>query len=164
MITLGRHILCKICMQGEERVDNLLCCAVGLVWLSDWYFNKMQDYKYKNKEWTEVARILKTDRQWDKNSYDRFEICCCDNRGILHFVLCNFVVTEGRIWVPFLLAFSQEFEHLMNSETGFAFSKHSSNLHEVCTEDEERVDHILCSPLGLLWLQGWQIKLIIDLC
>jgi hypothetical protein len=56
--------------------------------------------------------------------------------------------------VPFLVAFSQEFEHLMNIETEFAFSKHSINLHEVCTEDEERVDHILCSPSGLLWLLG----------
>jgi len=56
---LDCHIHCKICMQSEERVDSLLCCTVGLVWLPGWYFNKMQDYK--NKEWTEFAKILRTD-------------------------------------------------------------------------------------------------------
>jgi hypothetical protein len=66
--------------------------------------------------------------------------------------------------VPFLVDFSQIFEHLLNIETGFTCSKHSSNLCEVCAEDEERVDHLLCSPSGLLWLLGGQIKLIIGLC
>ena len=55
----GHYILCKICMQADERVDHLLCCTMGLVWLPGWHFNKMQDYK--NKEWTEVAKILRTD-------------------------------------------------------------------------------------------------------
>jgi len=67
--------------------------------------------------------------------------------------------------VPFLVDFSQKFEQLLNNETGFACSKHSSNfmfmvfflcsnLCEVCAEDEERIDHLLCSPSGLLWLLG----------
>jgi hypothetical protein len=47
------------CMQGKERVDSLLCCTVGLLWLPGWHFNKMQDYK--NKEWAEVVKILRTD-------------------------------------------------------------------------------------------------------
>ena len=40
-------------------IGNLLCCTVGLVWLPGWYFNKMKDYK--NEEWTEVAKVLRTD-------------------------------------------------------------------------------------------------------
>ena len=53
--------------------------------------------------------------------------------------------------MPFLVDFSEKFEHLLNVETVFACTKHSTSLCDVCAEDEERVDHLLCFPSGLLW-------------
>ena len=34
------------------------------------------------------------------------------------FILCNFVVTEGGVCLPFLVDFSHKLEHWLNTETG----------------------------------------------